>query len=318
MLLTAGLSAQSSREIVIHFNHLLGEMPFALEQASAQDGYYFSISRLQYYVSGIEIVHDGGTVTPLPDTWLLVNAATDVEFSLGTFNVAEIDEIEGMQFAVGVDPVANHLDPATYPAGHPLAYQFPSMHWGWASGYRFVTIEGYAGESLAAIWQIHALGDVNYQPITLSGAAVSSGDQRIFYVDADYREAVSGMDLTLGFIEHSETSYAADLMDNMASSVFSRAEGPLVASGWEQPVHSDFSVFPNPSADGLVTVQTTAAKDQAYSIQIRDLLGRNIVQTELPVGQDRMTFQLDQRGIYVIQWLLNGKSIAGQRIVVME
>ncbi len=51
-------------------------------------------------------------------------------------------EITGLRFNVGVDACRNDsLDPTTQEAG-PFMPQVPTMYWSWATGYRFVSIDG--------------------------------------------------------------------------------------------------------------------------------------------------------------------------------
>ena len=78
--------------------------------------------------------------TAIPNKWVLVNASEATEVDLGSHDVTNV---EAVHFHIGVDSSVNHSDPASYPMGHPLAPVFPSMHWGWAAGYRFVAIEGF-------------------------------------------------------------------------------------------------------------------------------------------------------------------------------
>lgn len=63
---------------------------------------------------------------------------------------AQIDtgDYIGLRYGFGVDPSRNHLDPTLYDIKHPLSYNLAnSMHWGWASGYIFMKMEGKADTS---------------------------------------------------------------------------------------------------------------------------------------------------------------------------
>ena len=122
-------------------------------------GYPLKFTRLQYYISQMEITHDGGQVTPMTDLYILANGLVPKDFDLGSY---AIDEVEKISFYIGVDQQSNHSDPALWPSGHALALQFPTMHWGWAAGYRFAAIEGKAGNGFFFTYQIHALGDQHY------------------------------------------------------------------------------------------------------------------------------------------------------------
>jgi len=308
--------AQTSN-VTLHLNHLLGESPFELNQASTHDGQPFNVKRLEYYLAEVEIVHDGGLVTSLPDTWFLVDASKDMVLSLGEL---AIGNIEGVRFGVGVEPGANHLDPASYPAGHPLGYQFPSMHWGWVSGYRFVAIEGFAGAALTTLWEVHALGDANYQTVSVSGPAIADGDDWIYYLNADYTQALTGLDLTLGLLEHGETGFAATLLDNMSTSVFSRAEGPLVGSVVEQAASlpADWSLFPNPVSGRRAFVQMATPTLPGEQWFVYDQTGREL-QRLAPVAQStQLELLLPAAGLYTIQRWHQGQALGQRRIMATE
>jgi hypothetical protein len=316
----ASVASAQNPNVTLHLNHLLGETPFALNQASTHDGQPFSVKRLEYYLAEIAIVHDGGQVTTLPDTWFLVDASKDVVLSLGEMAV---ENIEGIRFGVGVEADANHLDPASYPAGHPLAYQVPSMHWGWVSGYRFVAMEGFAGESLTTLWEVHALGDANYRTVSVSGPAVADGDDFIYYLNADYTQALLGLDLTLGLLEHGETGYAATLLDNMSTSVFSRAEGPLVGSAIDQatPLPADWTLFPNPVSVGSgrrAFVQLATATQTGEQWFVYDQTGREL-QRIAPIAQStQLELMLPAAGLYTVQRWYQGRAMGQRRLVVTE
>ncbi|MBK7335009.1 MAG: hypothetical protein IPJ00_02100 [Saprospirales bacterium] len=101
----------------------LGEQPFALDQTATAPGEYaFQVTRMQYYISEIKLIHDGGQVTPVTDLYLLVSAEKDDQFDLGSF---ALENIEGIEFSIGVDEAHNHLDPALYSTHHPLALHNP-------------------------------------------------------------------------------------------------------------------------------------------------------------------------------------------------
>ncbi len=57
-----------------NFNHLLADQAFSYYQATTVEGDYdLKIDRLEYYLSEIEITHDGGIVTAIDDLYLPVH-----------------------------------------------------------------------------------------------------------------------------------------------------------------------------------------------------------------------------------------------------
>ena len=91
-------------------------------------GELVNIDRLEYYLSDMSVVHDGGQETPLNGAYVLADAFVDEVHPLGL--VSGVESVEGLKFKVGIDPENNHSDPVTWPQDHPLAPQVPSMHWG--------------------------------------------------------------------------------------------------------------------------------------------------------------------------------------------
>lgn len=77
------------------------------------------------------------------------------------------------------------------------------MQWGGAAGYRFVAIEGVAGNNFANLFEIHALGDANYKTLTLATIAenLPTGDKTIHLV-ADYAQVLHTINVSAGLIVH--------------------------------------------------------------------------------------------------------------------
>lgn len=248
LFITAGFESNAQVEVLLTVNHYLGDQIFESNTACTVDaGYQMKVNRLEYYLSDFVITHDGGVETALEGVHLLIDAEDPETMSLGEWDIVNV---EGITYSVGVHPDYNHLDPASYDSGHPLAPQMPSMHWGWAAGYRFVAFEGKSGPNLTTTFEIHALGDSNFmsQTIEMSASAVSGFLN--LYVDADYVQMVNNLDVSTGLIEHSETDEAVDLLLNMRNLVFS-AGAPV---GIQDAVESTFSVYPNP-ANSNFTIQ---------------------------------------------------------------
>ena len=178
------LTAWSQQSIRFSIDHQLGGTAFGSSVTAQNDlGNDFRTERLQFYISQIELVHDGGQTTPVPNTWFLVDANVPFDESLGSFSVGTL---EAIRFGVGVEQAANHLDPASYAMTHPLAPKNPSMHWGWQSGYRFVCMEGKAGSALDQVYEVHALGDNNYKVQQITTTGVLQGSDLVVSLTAEY------------------------------------------------------------------------------------------------------------------------------------
>jgi len=154
-----GNTVMAQTAVSLKINHKLGSDNFAFEtEASNNLDNPFKVNRMEYYMSGFTVFHDGAS-TAIDDLNVLVRANEDTTIDLGMLDATEITEI---RFHIGIAEDLNHEDPASYAPSHPLAPQNPSMHWGWAAGYRFVAMEGNVGGNFSEVFQLHGLGDENY------------------------------------------------------------------------------------------------------------------------------------------------------------
>lgn len=287
--------AQTS--VVLNLEHRINQTAFAFNDArSAPGGYEFDITRLQYYISDIQLVHDGGQTTDVEDVWLLVNAGNDVDFDLGSHSVTTI---EGINFYIGVGPDVNNADPSQWASNHPLAPQNPSMHWGWSSGYRFVAMEGGAGNNAAFDYEIHALGNNNYNQVQITTDAIDNGGTLEIVVYTDYARALNGIDVSSGLILHATNGQAPTFLDNFADHVFF----PASALGVEDVAFKgSFDVFPNPTeSNGQVSY--SFEEDGNYTVRVMNVQGKII-------SSDRLTAK---NGFYALP-----EVAAGQYTVLLE
>ncbi len=266
----AAPSAPSAEQpVALRIHALLGGEAFAYGTVHTDPTttYVYRLTDLRYYLSKIAVIHDGGQVTEFPDLYVLVDLARQVQdYPIGTLNV---ESVEGLRLSIGVDKDRNHQDPTLYPATHPLAPQQPTMHWGWAAGYRFCTMDGYAGpmgSQPSTRFEVHAVGDELYKTITLDVATVYENGKLVLQLNAEYGNLLDGIQAQWGPLTHGSEGEAAVLMQNFATKVFS---APVVSVD-EQFTAPHLQVWPNPASDQLV-VRTSSAEAQ---IRVVDLTGR--------------------------------------------
>ena len=177
----------------------------------------------------------------------------------------------------------------------PLAPKSPSMHWGWASGYRFVALEGKSGDNFGQDFQIHALGNKNYfkQNIPVEGKDVNGA--LLVTLNADYTKAVSGMDMNSGLIEHSENKEAATCLRLFQTSVFSSLSGEgNTLSTKDINVPNAFGINPVPSK-GEVSIVLKDNRFYHGNMIVTDIAGRKIVSS--PVGTSNTISIENERSI---------------------
>lgn len=270
LLFCSQASGISQTEVVLQLNHRVNGQPFFLDHSYDVDSTQVSFDRLQYYMCDFVVTHDGGQETALIDKYILVSADVNEVYSLGEW---DIQSVESLSFGIGVDSAHNiGIDPTTYPLNHPLAPQHPSMHWGWASGYRFLAFEGYSGNNLSNQSQVHALGDANFfqQSHPVSGESVD--DALVLSLDANYEYLFVALPLGDGFFEHGTSGAAADMMINMRDLVFETG----TASKVERAVASGIQLFPNP-ATALIFIKGTQFCE-ANQWVIYDAAGKSLME----------------------------------------
>lgn len=234
----------------------------------------FSVFRLQYYLSDITLIHDGGQQKELKGLYLLVNS-NQSDYDLGSVDVGQI---EGINFKIGVDSSTNHADPALWPAGHPLAYQDPSMHWGWTSGYRFLAFEGLFdynkdGEP-EKVWEFHAVGDILLTPVSLAVPTADGGDKVRLTVKADY-DRLFNNGVHIDNILHGDGTLVQEMMQNFnAGPVFHGAE--LISSTTDER-RSVIGILPmgNP-AIGSARLKVSLPAGVSGTVTIFDFLGNQV------------------------------------------
>ena len=300
--------ANAQTDVYLNIAHLLGAQPFALNTiTTSPESEDFTVNRLEYYLSEITLIHDGGQETPVVNTWILVNAANASNYFLGNFSVTTL---EGVKFGIGVNAAVNHLDPSSYPAAHPLAPKSPSMHWGWSAGYRFLALEGKSGNNQSQTFEIHGLGDANYLYHTTQTAGYVINGELHINLDADYTQLLKGILVASGPISHGETGIASDALKNLASYVFSESNAP---NGVNEIAVSSLNCYPNP-AQGRVNI---APFDAAGLVQIQVLNAQGqMVQTLMWNNSSVLTVENLSSGLYVIQMRSDARVIAQQKVII--
>jgi hypothetical protein len=310
-LLIGSLSFAQS-DVYLQINHQLGEVPFAFDTEVTNNlGDNFSVDRMEYYLSEITLVHDGGMETSVPDTWVLVDGGVFTNIYLGSYDLISL---EGIRFGVGVDPEHNHEDPSTYPSDHPLAPKSPSMHWGWAAGYRFVAMEGKSGAGLAQTFQIHALGDVNYRLTEINTSG--TWNEGVLYValDGDYTMALKDISVAGGLINHGETGESITCMWNFNTDVFKAGEATVALALSDVAASTTMWMAPNP-AQNSVHIQLNDLIPATASLIITDMQGKQVGQ--LPVyKQMQIDLSAYAAGLYQVSVVDDGRMLAAQQLFI--
>ena len=310
LLFSCQLFAQN--EISFNISHKLADEEFAMNKSATNNiNNTFSSTRLEYYISEISLVHDGGLETLIEDLWVLVDASRKTELSLGSHNISNIEKV---RLHIGVDEAHNHLDPSSYDMSHPLAPKFPAMHWGWAAGYRFVAFEGFGGTALNQLFQLHGLGDVNYFTTEVDVTATAENDQISIELDADYTRALENISVNSGVIVHGDNFEAKQCLENFRDFVFSQSA--ISSSTKEFTTISSFSASPNPVSNSVAIINLeTRDNTSDFDLRISSITGK---QLEVIKGiRDGAPINLIDYapGVYLLSVVSRGQILSTQKLI---
>lgn len=308
MLFTLAMNAQSS--VNIQINHLLDGVEFQNETNSSNDlGNDFMVNRLQYYLSGFSITHNGGQITEVEDLYVLVSLLESTDPTMIELGEFDIENLESVRFYFGVDEQANHSDPSLLHPDDPLAPQFPSMHWGWAAGYRFIALEGKSGPNLDQVFEFHCIGDQFYQQIEIPVTMNSEASYTV-ELDAEYKNILKGINVSSGLIIHGGNGAMPTLATNVVESVFTTA---AVTSTTDSELVNSFEVFPNPVTNGQLNIQMDINASNNV-LRVQDALGR-VIYNETQSSNTQI--ELSNSGLYFLS-ITNyaGEVLATRKVVV--
>ena len=269
------------------------------------NGNDFEVTRFQFYIGDFVVTHDGGLVTYFTgeDHYVLVDANS----TLFTFGSGNITNVEGISFTVGVDASLNHNDPTLYPSNHPLALQSPSMHWGWASGYRFLAVEmGVDSDgdgTMEGIMQSHVVGDnfiTDVNQISVTG--IDLGNAIEIPINYDLGHWLHSLNVATAGTNHGGGQVNQTIMDNTNPQVVfsSGISNSINEIGFDAEIYSNAGVI-NFRSENVVE-----------TIEIYDLSGRQVFTKGLNQNQGQVSPGLEG-GIYIVR-LRSGDSYAARQL----
>ena len=305
----------SQQTVRLNIQHKLGSQNFAFNQVHSNNlGNNFKLDRLQYYLSGFEIIHDGGQIKTATGVYYLADASLNTSIDLGSYS--GITTIEGIKFAVGVNTPENNADPSQWPATHALSPKSPTMHWGWASGYFFVALSGNSGPATDQLLEMHALGNANYFSQTIATPATLINNEQVITLSADYTKALLNVNVSNGLVLHGPNSSNITLLNNFRDSVFSALPSQTATVGFteQKTVATEFRVYPNPSA-GVFVVNVNGVQGSNTSLQISDITGRTI-QTIVTGPANTVEINIGSQGLYFVSLLEGQKMVATKKVFV--
>lgn len=97
-------------------------------------------TRVSYLLSKFYVITENGDKLQFNDTYGYIDIS-DKENMVLLSDIPE-GKYKGFGFTLGLDSVINHGDPSSYAIDHPLNAVKNGLHWTWATGYVFISVEG--------------------------------------------------------------------------------------------------------------------------------------------------------------------------------
>lgn len=284
----------AQKSVFLKFPPMVGGTPLALN-SNVEDlnGTTFSVERFNYYLSNIQLVHDGGQVLDLSDNVLLIEAGNFTK-NLGIQNFTTI---ESVNLSVGVPQSLNHEDISLYPMGHPLSYQSPSMHWGWVSGYAFMLLnawgDGTGDGNPESIYQIHTFGDQNFKSINVPVTQTEYDEYVEIVIHCNLDEWIFGADPGTSGGAHGEDGINASTMDNVENrDVF---VSPLDAS--VDALEFEGDIIYSIQGD-IVSLSWNNVAGSTYGV-VSNLEGRTLFSGNIDKGKGNLELEIPSNGMYL-------------------
>ncbi len=322
LCLLLGTCWVQAKTVNLHLTHVAGMDDFVLDTGVYEnaDNLTFKITRLEYYISEIQLVYDGGQTIDLEDVFLLVNTDQEV-YELGDF---EVENIEAINFHIGVPEAENHADPSAWDADHPLAPQNPSMHWGWTAGYRFIALEGFSDpnqdQSFNSIFQFHAVSDDYYTDVSFSYVTNSETENIDIAFEVDVLKMLTGVNIVDNLV-HGTGMDNRRILTNMESNDVFKAvsEDPDVPQSLgDTQQESNFTFSPNP-ASSVIQVPFYFPNQSSMQFCLIDITGRMVFEQSLGQSSGSLTIAEDlNNGIYFGVFYNEKGMLARKKLVIMQ
>ncbi|NRA12350.1 MAG: T9SS type A sorting domain-containing protein [Crocinitomicaceae bacterium] len=277
LLLSSGLSFAQT-DINITLEHQFEGAPFVYGTTYMLNGTAVSLTRVQYYLSGFEITHDGGTVTTMPGSYIL-GSGNISNYTLGNEAVTNLEEIN---FDLGVDYTSNHMGTSSWTAGHPLASQSPSMDWSWPSGYFFWVFEGLVDDTGNGTpnkaFQLSGIGDVLHTDINSFTGINATGGVITLPFQVNVADWLQNLNLASVGSDHSASANNVQIGNNTnPETVFTFNSGALSLEG---PTATKSHIYANYELPYAPTIFYNLATTDNVDIKIYSMSGAVVLESE--------------------------------------
>lgn len=322
MLLFPGFAlSQTTNKVIFNFEHKVGNVPLILDTTVFEvwNNKKMKVTRAQFYLSEMELKGANGSVQSLTDHYLLISASEKViNYDMGNWPIASIS---GTTLRVGVPKEVNHSDPTLWPPRHPLTLQDPSMHWGWAGGYRFLAIEGKVDNDNDGVpetpFEYHCLGDNLYTTVQITGTKeAQNGILRVNFT-LDYARLFNDLNLKKDLIQHGNGLQNGIMMNNASTAGFITMSALSPVNKIDDSVLK-INVLPNPSDEGTTIQYAFENGNKPLDLLVYNANGQ-LIRTEkglAATGSANLTTASMPNGLYQCTFWENGRLVGRIPLVV--
>ncbi len=200
----------TGKEVTLVVKPMMGDQALELNTTYDMNGTDISFDFFKFYISGIELTDDAGTVLADNEGKPILATTEQTEEIIGN---TEADHLHMLHFDIGLDSLTNHQDPITAEGN----LNDVEMHWNWnpIGGYKFTRFDfSYNGEA----HQSHAATDPMYrEDVGVSVHDVSTDEDHIHIVlEVDFEAVFTAVPLP-NEDNHGPTAYNASYMDILGS-----------------------------------------------------------------------------------------------------
>jgi hypothetical protein len=170
-----------------------------------------------------------------------------------------------------------------------------------------------AGATFSTNFQMHGLDNTNYFEQTVAVAGVNDGSDITINLDADYNQALKGININAGPINHGANAADLTVLQNFRDFVFTAS--PVLPSSVTTTAYDlGLNIYPNPS-NGNIHLELNNTKMNVTSANIVDVLGKTVQQISI-VNQNAVDFQIPTKGVYIIKLYNQKDNIANQKLII--
>ena len=161
-------------------------------------------------------------------------------------------------------------------------------------------------------WESHAVSDVNVEYSVDGGIDFTEIATDIDANDESYMWTVANVDTDEGVVRVTDADDHNIFGQVTEFITIESVEGNSIESSIEEHIN----VYPNPSNDGQFTFEFDGVVDKKSQIAIYDLYGREVLTEKLPVSSNEMSFQIDEKGMYFLQYRNSNEAVYEKKLIV--